>query len=56
MTIAADYFPATARVAPTLIVYVIEDGRRRDERRYEIKGKGEARKLAAYLGAEPWNF
>lgn len=53
MTIAAEY---TSGKKPTLDITVIADGRRSHIATHFVSGKREARKLAASLNAQPWNF
>jgi aspartate 1-decarboxylase len=56
MALAADFYPRTARTAPTVEIYNIEDGRRFPVYVMTCASKREARKIAADHGATPWNF
>ena len=56
MTLAADFYPRTARTAPTVEIYNIEDGRRFPVYAMTCANKREARKIAADHGATAWNF
>ena len=52
----ADFTVGSARCAPTVTLYHVVDGRRRQVEVFEVKGRGEARRVARFRGARPWNF
>ena len=54
--LAAEYTNGTNKCPPCLYINRIENGRRSNISAYTVTGKREARKLAAILGATPWNF
>ena len=56
MIIAAEYTTGSKARPATLAITQIADGRRTYIAEHVVSGKAEARKLAAKLGAKPWNF
>lgn len=56
MVLAADYTNGSKKRAASLTLYAISNGRREQHNERAVSGKAEARKVAASLGYQCWNF
>lgn len=53
---AAEYYPATKRIAGSIVISIIDNGRRTIIAQHKVDGKRAARAVAAQYNAEPHNF